>query len=91
MPSEDITEMVDRFTLMIMRAAEIAVSTSGKMRLQPTTWWNEDCYQIETLKTRALRAYQRHQTIFNKVNLNRVLAMMRKTVRELPERFCFYY
>lgn len=73
---------VNHFTNVLLNAATSAVPERKKPpRKIPVQWFNNDCRNAIARRKRALRRYQRHHSIDNKVILNRERARTRRIIR----------
>lgn len=83
---QSISECLASIERLLLLAADHSIpKTSGRPRKHRLPWWNRECRNAAIDRKRALRLYQRHRSIENKISYNRARARTREIQNEARE------
>ena len=78
----DIDEVVDIFYNLINSAADVSIPTTSGHTRNPVPWWNDTCKRTHKHRKYWIRKYRRTRAVQDKIELNRVSAIARRTKRQ---------
>lgn len=79
----NIEEHTDYITEVIIKAAEKSIpKTSGKSRIAPAPWWNNDCKEAIKKRRKALNNFEKYPTQTNLSAFRILRAKARFTIRQ---------
>ena len=86
--NNDIDSLVDHFNTLIIAAADSSIHKSNSIGSKyPLPWWNSECTQAVRQRKAARRRYRRTGQVQDKVELNRITALTKLTLRNARRNY----